>query len=105
MSLVALPSVDAAHPRITGPGNGAILALDSDIPAGRQVIHFSARPSRPDLSWQVDTEAAHADADGSLRWQPVPGVHTIVLLDAQNKTLDETRLVVKGRLSQKEGQR
>jgi penicillin-binding protein 1C len=98
MGLVALPSIEAAHPRIVGPGNGAILALDPDIPAGRQVIRFSARPSRPGLSWKVDQEAASADADGSLHWQPVQGAHTIVLMDAQGKPLDETRLVVKGRL-------
>ncbi len=105
MSLVALPSAEAAHPHIVGPGNGAILALDPDIPAARQVIQFSARPSRPDLNWQVDNEAASADADGSLHWQPVPGAHTIVLLDAQDKALDETRLVVKGRLTPVASQR
>ena len=105
MSLVALPSIEAAHPRITGPGNGAILALDPDIPAGRQIIRFAARPSRPDLIWQVDNEAASADADGSLHWQPVPGAHTIVLLDEENKPLDETRLVVKGRLAPVDSQR
>jgi penicillin-binding protein 1C len=96
MSLVALPSVEAAHPRIVGPGNGAILALDPDIPENRQIIYFAAKPARPDLSWQVDNEAAHADADGSLHWQPVPGAHTISLLDEKNQPLDVTRLVVKG---------
>jgi hypothetical protein len=53
---------------------------------------------RPDLSWQVDNEAANGDADGSLHWQPVPGAHTIVLMDEKNQPLDEARLVVKGRL-------
>jgi penicillin-binding protein 1C len=105
MSLVSLPQGSTANPRIVGPGNGAILALDPDIPAGRQSVHFSARPPRADLSWQVDNAAANPEADGSLHWQPVPGVHTILLLDAQNKPLDETRLVVRGKLSPVTSQR
>jgi penicillin-binding protein 1C len=105
MSLVAMPSVEAAHPHIIGPGNGAILALDPDIPAGRQLIRFAARPSRPDLNWQVDKEAATPDVDGSLHWQPVPGAHTILLLDGQNNALDQSRLVVKGRLTPVANQR
>jgi penicillin-binding protein 1C len=96
MSLVALPEIETAHPRIVGPGNGAILALDPDIPADRQIIYFAARPARPGLSWQVDNEAVAPEADGSLHWQPVPGAHTISLLDEKNQPLDETRLVVRG---------
>ena len=98
MDLVALPEIEAAHPHIVGPGDDAILALDPDIPASRQVVRFIARPSRPDLSWRVDETAANAEADGSLLWQPVPGAHTITLLDRQNKPLDESRVLVRGKL-------
>lgn len=86
--------VQAAHPRIAGPGNGAILALDLDIPVDRQIVYFSAKPSRPDLNWQVDHQVVHPDVNGGLDWQPVHGAHTILLLDARDQPLDETRLVV-----------
>jgi penicillin-binding protein 1C len=105
MSLVALPSIEAAHPHIVGPGNGAILALDPDIPADRQIIHFSAVPPRPGLGWKVDGETTSASLDGNLNWQPVPGAHTILLMDAKNEPQDETRLVVKGRLAPVASQR
>jgi penicillin-binding protein 1C len=99
MSLVSLPQGGTAIPRIIGPGNGAILALDPDIPADRQSVRFSARPPGSSLIWKVDNEAASPETDGSLRWQPFPGNPPVLLRDAQDKPLDETSLTVRGRLS------
>jgi penicillin-binding protein 1C len=98
MTLVSLPEAGIAQPRIIGPGHGAVLALDPDIPETRQIVHFRARPSRPGLKWKVDGKDAQ-QADQGLRWPPSAGVHTIQLLDNQDRLLDETRLTVRGKPS------
>ena len=97
MPAVSLPVGYLAQPRITGPGNGAVLALDPDIPVSKQVVRFSANPMQAGIKWQINGQAQTAQADGSLRWMPVAGTHTIQLLDAQHKLLDETRLTLRGK--------
>lgn len=97
MSLISLPATREARPRIIGPGNGAILAWDPDIPASRQMVYFAARPWVAGLRWQMDEQMLTAQADGSLNWQPVPGRHTLQLLDAAGAVRDETNLLVRGR--------
>jgi penicillin-binding protein 1C len=102
MQTVSLPAGTLALPHIAGPGNGAVLAFDPDIPASKQYVRFSVRPllneaGQNDLIWQVDGEPRQHDGDGSLRWIPIPGAHTIQLLDNQHRVLDETRLTVRGK--------
>lgn len=96
MSLVSLPEGSIGQPRIIGPGNGAMLALDPDIPADRQVIQFSARPALPGLKWQVDETIHNPENNEGLPWPPTPGAHNIQLLDGQNRVLDEMRVIVRG---------
>jgi penicillin-binding protein 1C len=96
MNLVSLPEGSIARPHIIGPGKGAVLAWDPDIPASRQMVRFAARPSVPGLHWQMDDQVLTAEADGSLYWQPVPGLHTLQLLDTQGKLADEMKLTVRG---------
>jgi hypothetical protein len=45
----------------------------------------------------MDEQSVAAEADGSLNWQPVPGRHTLQLLDAAGGVSDETRFLVRGR--------
>lgn len=97
MPIVSLPVGYLAQPRIAGPGNGAVLALDPDIPVSKQVVRFSANPMQAGTKWQINGQTQTAQADGSLRWMPVAGTHTIQLLDAQHKLLDETRLTLRGK--------
>lgn len=96
MTVVSLPEGSIATPRIIGPGNGAALALDPDIPAGRQVVQFSARPALPGLKWQVDGTIHNPENNDDLPWPPTPGAHNIQLLDEQNRVLDEMRVIVRG---------
>jgi penicillin-binding protein 1C len=96
MTQVSLPEAGIAQPRIIGPGHGAMLALDPDIPETRQIVHFRARPYQPGLKWKVDGKNAQ-QADQGLRWPPSAGVHTIQLLDEHDSLLDETRLTVRGK--------
>ena len=96
MNLVSLPEDSIAMPRILGPGNGAMLAWDPDIPAERQIVRFVARPWVPGLHWQMDDSPLSVQAGNSLSWQPVPGNHTLQLLDAQGKVADEMKLTVRG---------
>ena len=97
MALVSLPAAAEAHPRIVGPGNGAILAWDPDIPASQQSVNFAARPWVAGLRWQMDDQSVVAEADGSLNWQPVPGRHTLQLLEDSGAVSDEIRFLVRGR--------
>jgi penicillin-binding protein 1C len=96
MTQVSLPEAGIAQPRIIGPGHGAMLALDPDIPETHQIVHFRARPYQPGLKWKVNGKDAQ-EADQGLRWPPSAGVHTIQLLDEHDSLLDETRLTVRGK--------
>ncbi len=87
----ALP--DARRPRIVYPGRDMIIALDPDIPVRRQRLLFRAEPALAGLRWQID-RVPWASGGG---WQPVPGRHRIVLLDANGKVQDTVGFEVRGR--------
>ena len=68
--------------------NGAVLAIDPDIPAANQ---------------RVKVEATHGAAvlleDGSVAprlWLPPPGRHVLRLVDAGGTELDRVQLTVRG---------
>ena len=82
-------------PRIIYPGKGMLIALDPDIPAGRQWVEFAARPQLPDLRWELDGEALQAD-EGQMSWQPVYGKHQLIMLDATGQELDRVEFEVRG---------
>lgn len=96
-SVVALAEADESVPRILGPGNGAILTLDSDIPETWQKVRFYVQPMRPQWNWLVDGVPAPVEmlqSDGSLHYTPQPGDHRISLIDEQGKTLDSVFFTV-----------
>lgn len=96
-SVVALAEADESVPRILGPGNGAILALDSDIPETWQKVRFYVQPMRPQWNWLVDGAPAPVEmlqSDGSLHYTPQPGDHRISLIDEQGETLDSVFFTV-----------
>lgn len=82
------------EPRILYPAEGAILAIDPDIPAVRQRVHFLAQGPRS-LLWQLDGEAfgAVGEEEG---WQPRPGKHELRLLDAGGRELSRASFTVRG---------
>jgi len=82
----------AAHPpRIAYPGRDMIIAVDPDIPAGRQRVRFSTTVSRADLRWRLDGAVT-----SSTDWAPVPGLHHLALLDTAGHELDRVRFQVRG---------
>jgi len=84
--------------RIEGPGNGAVLALDPDIPAERQKVLFRAVPAKTGLIWKIDgqpAEPAWLQPDGGLLWPPRKGAHRFTLHTEDGKAQDAVFLTVK----------
>jgi penicillin-binding protein 1C len=89
------PPVRARAPRITAPTDGAIIAIDPDIPPPRQRVAFTAAAPRPDLRWVLDGSDIGPATQTAL-WRPVRGRHTLSLVDAQARPLGEVRFEVRG---------
>jgi penicillin-binding protein 1C len=81
------------RPRIAYPGRDMTIALDPDIPAGRERLFFRAEPALPGLRWELDRVAVVASAG----WRPVPGRHQLELIDHAGKVQDRTTFAVRGR--------
>ncbi|RZM02087.1 MAG: penicillin-binding protein 1C [Variovorax sp.] len=88
------PATAAAH-RIAAPADGSIVALDPDIPPGRQRVRFEAAGAPGDgLRWHVD---GRPHAQGTRAgWLPWPGRHVVELVDASGRVLDRARIEVRG---------
>jgi penicillin-binding protein 1C len=85
----------AATPRIRYPSPDTVIALDPDVPAGRQRVVFEAVPVVPGVQWRLDG-AALADERGRVAWTPRPGAHTLALEDATGRTLSSVAFEVRG---------
>ncbi len=94
-SAPARAATAAPESRIAYPGEGAILALDPDIPPAMQRVFLQA------------SGGEHADfvMDGKrlgravveLAWKPVPGAHELQLLArSDGRLLDRVRFLVRG---------
>jgi len=82
--------------RIGYPGEGAVLALDPDIPAERQRVLFTARATVPGEQWVLGGERL-GPADRPWAWAPRPGRHRLQLVDADGRVIDEVGFEVRGR--------
>jgi len=91
----ATVGVTAGLPRIIAPVSGTIVALDPDIPVGRQRLVFEASGVRDSLRWRIDDEDA-GSAQSLVVWRPVRGRHTLALVDAESRVADEISFVVRG---------
>jgi penicillin-binding protein 1C len=85
----------AAPPTIRYPAADTIIALDPDIPPGRERVVFSAAPAVPGLQWRIDDVLLPAER-GRADWAPVPGHHTLSLEDAAGTTLSSIAFEVRG---------
>jgi len=81
--------------RIKYPANGAILALDPDIPPHRQrlPLHLSA-PAGPGWQWRMDKQSL-GRADRKILWLPQPGRHRLALVDEKGKEIDVVEFEVR----------
>lgn len=80
--------------RIVYPVPDAIIALDPDIPPALQRLFFTAYPPAPSLRWVLDG-AELGFADAALAWNPVPGQHSLALIDQHNTLIDTVRFEVR----------
>jgi len=87
-ALVARPA--AGRPGIRSPGNGAIYALDPDMPAAVQRIRFEGEGG----IWELD--GRRLGQGPRLRWAPWPGRHELRLLAADGREIDRVRFEVRG---------
>lgn len=84
--------------RIAAPADGAIFAIDPDIPPDRQRSALRARnvaaAMARDVSWRIDGRVL--GRGGELAWAPWPGRHRIELLDPDGRVLDAVHVEVRG---------
>ena len=82
-------------PNISYPGKGTLIAIDPDIPDGRQWLEFSASPPLAYLRWELDGEAIKSD-EGQVKWRPIVGKHQLILQNASGQELDRVMFEVRG---------
>jgi penicillin-binding protein 1C len=85
----------AATPRIRYPSPDTVIAVDPDVPSGRQRVVFEAAPAVAGLQWRLD-DAVLPDVRGHADWTPRPGRHTLVLEDAAGRALSTVAFEVRG---------
>jgi penicillin-binding protein 1C len=85
------PALDAPH--IVAPVDGAILALDPDMPAATQRIVWTAAGNGGRLVWRLDGRAIGQGAE--FAWRPWPGRHRIELVE-DDRVVDQVAIEVRG---------
>lgn len=84
--------------RITYPANGAVIALDPDIPEENQRIFFEAKIAERPFRWVMDNEDLGAVHD-EFSWKPKNGRHVLALVDARDRVVDSVKFEVRGTVS------
>lgn len=82
-------------PKIRYPVDGAIFALDPDIPEDRQVLFFEAEGTVKEYSWDLDGMRI-APVGNQFPWHPKGGNHILSLVDQENRPVDIIRFSVRG---------
>ena len=89
LTRVAVTSQADARPRLLSPADGAVIALDPDIPPARQRVAVRAAGTG---TLSVD---GHAIGQGEALWPPVPGYHIVTLTGAGGAVVDRARVTVR----------
>ena len=89
-------AVDTApgRPRIVSPANGALLAVDPDIPPARQRVLVRVAGARPGTRLLIGS--ARHSAQEQFLWRPTPGRHVLQLVDEKGVELDRVAVTVRG---------
>ncbi|WP_236943648.1 penicillin-binding protein 1C [Jeongeupia sp. USM3] len=90
---VAAADAKSSPARIVNPVDGAIYALDPDIPPQSQRIVFRSE-GVPGAIWWLDGRRLGRGA--SVGWFPWPGRHLLQLRDARGGLVEERRFEVRG---------
>jgi penicillin-binding protein 1C len=83
------------RPRIESPVDGAVYAIDPDIPRERQRLALTARGAGPGARFVLD-DGKRVRADAPFLWLPQPGSRRIVLVDGAGNELARVRFEVRG---------
>jgi len=97
MTSEASVSINGIHafPRIIYPADGAIIALDPDIPAENQHIFFETQTSAEEFKWILDGRKLSVVSAGAVSWNPKRGKHSLSLADRQNQIIDSVEFQVR----------
>jgi penicillin-binding protein 1C len=87
------PALRALLPRVADPVDGTSIAIDPDIPTGRQRVAFSA-VAADGLRWRLDGRDL-GPVSGILLWPPIAGTHELALVDARDAVVDRSRFSVR----------
>ena len=82
---------------IVRPLNGAVYAIDPDIPQARQTIWFEAESGNKNYSWRINGQDLSAKdvPSQAIHWALRPGKHQLTLLDINRAVLDQIVFEVK----------
>jgi penicillin-binding protein 1C len=94
--LVVATTATAQHARIVAPVRGTIIAIDPEIPSGRQRVAFEADGADPGLRFVLDGVEI-GRGPGPFLWEPRPGRHVLALHDADAGLRDTVTFEVRGR--------
>lgn len=82
--------------RIAYPSDGAIVALDPEIPPKQQRVVFKTTiAAGRGWQWRLDNQPP-VSAEHPAPWFPMPGRHTLVLQDEQGVEIDRIGFEVRG---------
>ena len=84
----------ARRPRITNPVNGAVFALDPDIPLDRQSMGVFVAGSVAGHRLMLDRRDL-GPADARPQLAAVPGQHRLALVDISGRVIDRVRFTVR----------
>ena len=84
----------ARRPRITNPVNGAVFALDPDIPLARQSMGVFVAGSVAGHRLRLGTRDL-GPADARPQLVAVPGQHRLALVDVSGRVIDRVLFTVR----------
>ena len=90
--VAAVPERD--RPGIESPANGMVIALDPDIPPGRERILISLRGAQPGMTLALNDRPLGSATERQL-WSPTPGAWYLTLRDAGGRSLDRVLFTVR----------
>lgn len=92
LDTVRVAPTAAARPRLLSPANGAVIALDPDIPRDRQRVAVRVGGAAPGM--RLDIDGRTLPLSGAL-WPPLPGAHRITLRSRDGRLLDTALVTVR----------
>ncbi|WP_353684937.1 hypothetical protein V4D30_03855 [Thermodesulfovibrio sp. 3907-1M] len=81
-------------PRIVYPVDGAVIAIDPDIPEDNQIVTFQFKPKSNKYERVLNDEKTGIKNSFFL-WKPEKGVHKIAIINSENTIVDSVEFVVK----------